>query len=143
MLHYYKFKDITKNPLLQENLLNKKSVFRVLSTISRDSTITRYTITSVDCIYILTYLLTILHTYILYFKLFEGCKWQLTWASRSLSESWNAPYSARGTVSLKWCIRAKFFQRLNIPSWIAGFNLPGNNTRNLFNLTWSVNILKY
>ena len=50
MLHYYKFKDITKNPLLQENLLNKKSVFRVLSTISRDSTITRYTITSVDCI---------------------------------------------------------------------------------------------
>ena len=51
MLHYYKFKDITKNPLLQENLLNKKSVFRVLSTISRDSTITRYTITSVDCIY--------------------------------------------------------------------------------------------
>ena len=49
MLHYYKFKDITKNPLLQENLLNKKSVFRVLSTISRDSTITRYTITSVDC----------------------------------------------------------------------------------------------
>ena len=51
MLHYYKFKDITKNPLLQENLLNKKSVFRVLSTISRDSTITRYTITSVDCTY--------------------------------------------------------------------------------------------
>ena len=47
MLHYYKFKDITKNPLLQENLLNKKSVFRVLSTISRDSTIT-----SVDCTYI-------------------------------------------------------------------------------------------
>ena len=52
MLHYYKFKDITKNPLLQENLLNKKSVFRVLSTISRDSTITRYTITRVDCTYI-------------------------------------------------------------------------------------------
>ena len=52
MLHYYKFKDITKNPLLQENLLNKKSVFRVLSTISRDSTITRYTITRVDlCTY--------------------------------------------------------------------------------------------
>ena len=23
MLHYYKLKDITKNPLLQENLLNK------------------------------------------------------------------------------------------------------------------------
>ena len=58
MLHYYKFKDITKNPLLQENLLNKKSVFRVLSTISRDSTITRYTITSVDCTYIVcTYIL--------------------------------------------------------------------------------------
>ena len=50
MLHYYKFKDITKNPLLQENLLNKKLVCRVLSTISRNCTITRYTITSVDCI---------------------------------------------------------------------------------------------
>ena len=47
MLHYYKFKDFTKNPLLQENLLNK--VFGVLSTISRYSTITRYTITRVDC----------------------------------------------------------------------------------------------
>ena len=50
MLHYYKFKDFTKNPLLQENLLNK--VFGVLSTISRYSTITRYTITRVDCIYV-------------------------------------------------------------------------------------------
>ena len=55
MLHYYKFKDFTKNPLLQENLLHKYLVPGVLSTISRYSTITRYTITRGDCsIYSLT-----------------------------------------------------------------------------------------
>ena len=51
-VHYYKFRDIMENPLLQEKLLNKKTVFGVLSTISRYSTITRYTITRVDCAYI-------------------------------------------------------------------------------------------
>ena len=40
-----------ENPLLQENLLSKKLVSQVLSTITRDSTITRYTITRSDCIY--------------------------------------------------------------------------------------------
>ena len=49
-VHYYKFRDIMENPLLQEKLLNKKTVAGVLSTISRYSTITRYTITRVDCI---------------------------------------------------------------------------------------------
>ena len=39
-----------ENPLLQENLLSKKSVSQVLSTITRDSTIKRYTITRGDCI---------------------------------------------------------------------------------------------
>ena len=48
-VHYYKFRDIMENPLLQEKLLNKKTVAGVLSTISRYSTITRYTITRVDC----------------------------------------------------------------------------------------------
>ena len=38
-----------ENPLLQENLFSKKLVSQVLSTISRDSTITRYTITRGDC----------------------------------------------------------------------------------------------
>ena len=38
-----------ENPLLQENLLSKKSVSQVLSTITRDSTIKRYTITRGDC----------------------------------------------------------------------------------------------
>ena len=49
-VHYYKFRDIMENPLLQEKLLNKKTVAGVLSTISRYSTITRYTIMRVDCI---------------------------------------------------------------------------------------------
>ena len=48
-VHYYKFRDIMENPLLQEKLLNKKTVFGVLSTISRYYTITRYTITRGDC----------------------------------------------------------------------------------------------
>ena len=38
-----------ENSLLQENLLSKKSVSQVLSTITRDSTITRYTITRGEC----------------------------------------------------------------------------------------------
>ena len=38
-----------ENPLLQENLLSKKLVSQVLSTITRDSTIKRYTITRGDC----------------------------------------------------------------------------------------------
>ena len=53
-VHYYKFRDIMENPLLQEKLLNKKTVAGVLSTISRYSTITRYTITRVDCITIIS-----------------------------------------------------------------------------------------
>ena len=52
-VHYYKFRDIMENPLLQEKLLNKKTVAGVLSTISRYSTITRYTITRGDCTFIL------------------------------------------------------------------------------------------
>ena len=38
-----------ENPLFQENLFGKKSVSQVLSTITRNSTIKRYTITRGDC----------------------------------------------------------------------------------------------
>ena len=65
-VHYYKFRDIMENPLLREKLLNKKTVAGVLSTISRYSTITRYTITRVDCTTI--YLHILLYTKKLFFK---------------------------------------------------------------------------
>ena len=52
-----------ENPLLQENLLSKKSVSQVLSTITRDSTITRYTITRGDCIRYFEFRYTFSHSF--------------------------------------------------------------------------------
>ena len=51
-VHYFKFQRFAKNPLFQENLLNKILVSADLSTKTRESTISSDTISSVHCILI-------------------------------------------------------------------------------------------
>ena len=51
-VHYFKCQRFAKNPLFQENLLNKILVSADLSTKTRESTISSDTISSVHCTYI-------------------------------------------------------------------------------------------
>ena len=53
-VHYFKFQRFAKNPLFQENLLNKILVSTDLSTKTRESTISSDTISSVHCSLVLT-----------------------------------------------------------------------------------------